>query len=125
MGQGKKLFGGPGRVIGLLLLALFVGHTAVLGAQVQRLPRQRKPSALTPSRRALTPNRTRDLRTREQAQDNEVPTVGTSHITLKNNQLSLDVRNQSMRAIIERIATEGGIQVRHLQETPDGWAKGG
>jgi len=97
VGRDKKLFDGLQWGIGCLLLALFIGQPLPLEAQ---------------TRRTLTPDTSRD-------QVETTPVVGESSVTLQDNLLSLDIRNEPLRTVIERIATQGKIDVRHLQETPD------
>ena len=105
--------------VGLLLLILIVGQPLGLWAQTRPPSRQRKPSVQTPSPHTVLPQTDRDFSRSDRTPSSEVPTTEVSGVTLKDNQLSLDVRNQPLRTIVESIATQGEIHVRHLQETPD------
>jgi hypothetical protein len=40
-------------------------------------------------------------------------------VTLQENRLSVDVREQDLRAVLETIATQGGIEVRHVEGLPN------
>lgn len=117
MGRVKRLVDGLKLGTGLLLLALWVGQPLTQWAQARPLSRLPKPS--TRLRQTLTPDTDRDLRRRDRSRVKTAPRAGVGGVTLQDNLLSLDVHNQPLRTIIERIATQGGIDVRHLQETPD------
>lgn len=119
VGQGRMLFDGLKIGVGLLLLTLLMGQPLILWAQARQRSRQPRSSVQAPSRHTLTPKTDRGFARRERARDNAAPTTGAGGITLKDNQLSLDVRNQPLRTIVERIAAQGEMHVRHLQETPD------
>lgn len=119
MDQDRKLFDGLKIGASLLLFALFGGQPLILGAQVRPLPQLPKSSAQSPSRRTLASETDRDRGRRGHARVDTTSGAGVNGVTLQDNLLSLDIHDESLRTIIERIATQGGIDVRHLQETPD------
>ncbi|MEE8301304.1 MAG: hypothetical protein V3S24_02600, partial [Candidatus Tectomicrobia bacterium] len=74
-----------------------------------------------PSSQRLAPSQQAVPVPRQASDADRPPDVATSRtgVTLRENVLSLDIRDQALRTVIERIATQGDIEVRHLQELPD------
>ncbi|MCZ6876378.1 MAG: hypothetical protein O7G88_23090 [bacterium] len=111
MFQAKQPLNALGIGIGLLLLGLSMQRPSTLWAQAPTPKRQPKASTqLQPRRVPASP--TNRVLVKEAAESD----VG---VTLQDNLLSLDVRDQPLRSIIERIAAQGDMEVRHLQEMPD------
>ena len=93
--------------VGLCLLLVCFGTLANLWAQTER-PVKRP----TLSSRNVAPSA---------APTSQEGGQGTAlaGITLKENVLTLDVQEQELRRVIEHIATQGGIEVRHAEGLPD------
>jgi hypothetical protein len=89
----------------VLLLLVQVGSSSVFGAETPRLTRRPPPQAPAsgPATSAV----------REPA-----PTGPVSGVTLQDNLLSVDIQEQDLRAVLETIATQGGIEVRHAERLP-------
>lgn len=95
-----------GSLLGLLLF-VHCGVSTVLGAETPRLPRRSPlPQAPAPG---PAPGAVRA----------PVPTGPVAGVTLQDNRLSVDVLEQDLRAVLETIATQGGIEVRHAEGLPN------
>lgn len=90
----------------VLLLVVQVGASSVLGAETPRLTRRPPPPQAPASGPATSA-------VREPA-----PTGPVSGVTLQDNLLSVDIQEQDLRAVLETIATQGGIEVRHAERLP-------
>ena len=86
-----------------LWLSLYglLGYPAVLWAQSRIIPRNPSP----PPAQAASPGA-------NTAQPSSP--AGPVTVTLKDNRLSVEAQEGDLRALIERIATQGNINVRHL-----------
>jgi hypothetical protein len=89
-----------------LLFLLYSAQSSLLWAQTQRSLRN-----LSPSQRSGGNPTTSAVRTRTQPGQ-------MAGITLQDGFLSVDVREQDLRAVIESIATQGNIDIRHLDGVP-------
>jgi hypothetical protein len=91
----------------LLLICWSMGSSGNLWAQTRRPARGSELSQGAPSRFAAAPART------------AAPSPSLPGIVLKQNLLSIDVRDQDLRAVIESIAAQGDIDLRHADELPE------
>lgn len=93
----------PGRLrVGVVLLVFGLGGGQGWG-QVPR-PSRRPPQPPLPVSTSPAPL---------------APAVPLTGVTLEGNTLSLQVQNQDVRAVIERIASQGEIDVAHLDSLPE------
>ncbi|HEY7496017.1 MAG TPA: hypothetical protein VIH59_33565 [Candidatus Tectomicrobia bacterium] len=91
----------------MLLLLVYCGASPVLGVETPRLSR-RPPPPQTPAPGPAVGA------VRESA-----PTGPVSGVTLQENRLSVDLREQDVRAVIETVAAQGNIEVRHPEGLPN------
>jgi hypothetical protein len=91
----------------VLLLVVYCSSSPVLGIETPRLSK-RPPPPQTPS-----PSPTTGI-VREPASTGPV-----SGVTLQENRLSVDIREQDLRAVIETVAAQGNIEVRHAEGLPN------
>lgn len=107
MSREMKLSSFYGWTVGLYLFFVCCGTPVNLWAQTER-PSKRP----TLSPRSVVP---RTPRTTNEAGQG----AALAGITLKENVLTLDVKEQELHAVIEHIAMQGGIEVRHADGLPE------
>jgi hypothetical protein len=91
----------------VLLLLVYCGSSSVFGIETPRLSR-RPPPPQTPAPGAVT-GVVRD----------PAPPGPISGVTLQENRLSVDIQEQDLRAVLETIAAQGEIEVRHAEGLPN------
>jgi hypothetical protein len=89
-----------------LLPLLYSPQSSLLWAQTQRSLRNLSPSQRPGASPTMSAVRTR------------TPPGQVAGITLQDGFLSVDVREQDLRAVIESIAMQGNIDIRHLEGVP-------
>ena len=91
----------------VLLLCVLFESSSVLRAETPILPRCSPP----PQAPALDPA--------TRAAGEPAPTGPVAGVTLQDNRLSVDIQEQDLRAVLETIATQEGIEVRHAEGLPN------
>jgi type II secretory pathway component GspD/PulD (secretin) len=107
MKRDRRGFRPYGYGVCLLLICLSIGNLVNLWAQTRHPARGSELLQRAPSRFAAAPARA------------TAPSAALPGIVLKQNLLSVDVRDQDLRTVLESIAAQGDIDLRHADELPE------